>query len=83
MYELMSQDNPDMDAVQKQLMKIANIEANMKFSQIKVWMDAKSLLTDEQKAMLKKMMKGKMTEMMGEKKEYKSEKSGMKGMMGK
>jgi hypothetical protein len=93
MYELMSQENPSMDTIQKQVMNIAGMEGGMKFAQIKVWMDAKALLTDEQKAALKKMMmkgmmKGEKGIMMGEKqtkeskseKPKKSEKSGMKEM---
>jgi len=52
---LMRQDNPNLDSIHEQLQKIANLEAEMQFSQIKATVEAKNILTDEQKTALKKM----------------------------
>jgi Spy/CpxP family protein refolding chaperone len=53
--ELLKKDDPDPNAVKAQIQKLADIESNIKFTQIKVWMDAKAVLTDDQKATLKKL----------------------------
>jgi len=54
--ELMRKDEPSLTAVGDQLKKIANMEADLKFAQIKVMVDIKTLLTKEQKDNLKMMM---------------------------
>jgi len=53
--ELLKKDDPDPNAVKAQIQKLADIESDIKFTQIKVWMDAKAVLTDDQKATLKKL----------------------------
>ncbi len=62
--ELTMKDDPDLDAIEEQIKEIANLEAGMRYSQIKVMVDARSVLTDEQKAQLKEPMKGKPARMM-------------------
>jgi Spy/CpxP family protein refolding chaperone len=57
MQELLSQDEPDMSAIKGKIQDVANLEAEMKFSQIQKWMDAKKVLTEEQQKELKDMMK--------------------------
>jgi Spy/CpxP family protein refolding chaperone len=54
--ELMRKDEPNLTAISDQLKKIANMEADLKFSQIKLMVDIKALLTKEQKDNLKMMM---------------------------
>lgn len=54
--EIMRKDEPNLTAVSDQLKKIANMEADLKFAQIKVMVDIKALLTKEQKDNLKMMM---------------------------
>ncbi len=71
--ELIEQDDPDLDAVEEQLREIASLEAQTKYAWVKLLVDAKSLLTEKQKAEFKKLMKGKkgpmmMGQMMGGKK---------------
>jgi Spy/CpxP family protein refolding chaperone len=55
--ELMMQEEPDLNAIEDQIRNIANLEAQMKFSQIKALVDAKSVLTEDQQEMLKKTLK--------------------------
>jgi Spy/CpxP family protein refolding chaperone len=57
--EIMHQDSPDLDAIEDQIRNIANLEAKMKFSQIKTRIDVKSVLTEEQQAKLKELMKNR------------------------
>jgi Spy/CpxP family protein refolding chaperone len=54
--ELMRKDDLDLTAISDQLKKIASMEADIKFAEIKVGVDIKSLLTKEQKDNLKMMM---------------------------
>jgi Spy/CpxP family protein refolding chaperone len=54
--ELMRKDEPNLAAVSDQLKKIANMEADLKLSQIKLMVDLKAILTKEQKDNLKMMM---------------------------
>jgi Spy/CpxP family protein refolding chaperone len=54
--EIMGKDEPNMTAVSDQLKKIANMEADLKFAQIKLMVDIKAILTKEQKDNLKMMM---------------------------
>jgi Spy/CpxP family protein refolding chaperone len=54
--EIMRKDEPNLTAIGDQLKKIANMEADLKFAQIKVMLDIKALLTKEQKDNLKMMM---------------------------
>lgn len=57
--EAMQKDELDLIAIKDLIRNIASLEADMKYSQIKVWVDAKSVLTDEQRTNLKKMMESK------------------------
>jgi Spy/CpxP family protein refolding chaperone len=55
--DLMRKDKPDMNLVKTQIQKISSIQGDMQYAQIKTMMDAKNILTDEQKANLEKLMK--------------------------
>ena len=57
--KLMRQDEPDMDAVRSQLMKIATLEVDMKCQQIQVRINAKNVLKEEQQKALKKILRSK------------------------
>ncbi len=57
MQELISQDKPDLDIIKEKINGIAAIEVEIKFSQVKLMIDAKSVLTDEQQEKLKDLMK--------------------------
>jgi len=54
--ELMKKDDPDLMAISDQLKKIASMDADIKFAQIKVRVDTKSVLTKEQKDNLKMIL---------------------------
>lgn len=73
--ELTQQDNPDLNAVEDKIRDIANLGAGIRFSQIKIWTDARSILTEEQKAVLKKTMKEQKASMTGQKNVEKTETS--------
>jgi Spy/CpxP family protein refolding chaperone len=73
--ELMMQEEPDLDAIEDQIRNIANLGAQMKFSQIKALVDAKSVLTEEQQETLKKTLKDGASRMMGRRRG----RSGMRG----
>jgi Spy/CpxP family protein refolding chaperone len=73
--ELTQQDEPDLNAVEDKIRDIANLETGIRFSQIKVWTDARSVLTTEQKAVLKKIMKEQKASMTGQKNVEKTETS--------
>jgi Spy/CpxP family protein refolding chaperone len=62
--ELTMEDDPDLDAIEEQVKEIASLEARMRYSQIKAMVDARSVLTDEQKEELKKLQKDRPTRMM-------------------
>ena len=62
--ELIDQDEVDLDAVEEKLREIANLEAQTKYAWVKLLVDSKSLLSAEQKAEFKKLMKGKKGSMM-------------------
>jgi len=66
--ELTQKDELNLDAIETKLKDIAGLKAGMKFSEIKALADTKSILTNEQKAALKKIMKEKGNSMMGQKK---------------
>ncbi|MBD3183193.1 hypothetical protein GF312_12935 [Candidatus Poribacteria bacterium] len=55
--ELLMADDTDMSAVEEKIMSMAEIKAEMAFSGIKTMVDAKSVLTEEQKMKLKKLIK--------------------------
>ena len=57
--KLMKQDEPDMDAVRDQLMKVATLEVDMKLQRLQFRIDSKNVLTEEQQEGLKKMLKDK------------------------
>ena len=62
--ELTMEDDPDLDAIEEQVKEIANLEAGMRYSRIKAMVDAKSVLTDEQKEKLKELQKDRPARMM-------------------
>jgi Spy/CpxP family protein refolding chaperone len=62
--ELIDQDEVKLDAVEGKLREIANLEAQTKYAWVKLLVDSKALLTAEQKAEFKKLMKGKKGPMM-------------------
>lgn len=62
--ELVQSDDPDLDAIEEQIKEIANLEAETRYSQIKAMVDARSVLTDEQKEALKKLQKDRPARMM-------------------
>jgi Spy/CpxP family protein refolding chaperone len=62
--ELTMKDDPDLDAIEEQIKQIASLEAGMRYSQIKAMVDAKSVLTDEQREELKKLTKDRPARMM-------------------
>lgn len=55
--DLMRKDKPDMNLIKTQIQKIFSIQGDMQYAQIKVMIDAKNVLTDEQKANLEKLVK--------------------------
>lgn len=55
--DLLRKDKPDMNLVKTQIQKISSIQGDMQYARIKVMMDAKNVLTDDQKANLEKLMK--------------------------
>ena len=57
--KLMKQDDPDMDAMRDQLMKIATLRVDMKCQQIQFRIDSRNVLTEEQQEGLKKILKEK------------------------
>ena len=65
--ELVQKDDLDLDAIEAQIRAGANLEAEMKIASFKLLADSKSLLTAEQKAELKKLMKDKRSPMMMDK----------------
>lgn len=54
--DMLRKDKPDMDLVKGQIQKIASIRGDIEFAKIKMQMDLKGILTDEQKAKLEKIM---------------------------
>jgi Spy/CpxP family protein refolding chaperone len=74
--ELIQQEEPDLDAIEDQIRKIANLEAAMKYAWVKLWIDAKSLLTEEQRPAFKKLMEEKKSPMMGQMMSRKKAESG-------
>ena len=65
--ELIRKDKPDMNLIKDQLQKIANINVDVQYTQIKTQMDVKNILTDEQKANLEKFAKERRTGMANKK----------------
>ena len=61
--ELIRKDKPDMNLIKDQLQKIANINVDVQYTQIKTQMDVKNILTDEQKVNLEKFAKERRTGM--------------------
>jgi Spy/CpxP family protein refolding chaperone len=55
--DLMRKDKPDMNLVKTQIQKAFSIQGDMQYARIKVMMDAKNVLTDDQKANFDKLMK--------------------------
>ena len=61
--EAMQQEEPDLAVIEDQVRHIASLGAKMQFSQIKTQIDAKSVLTEEQQAKLKELVKDRMSAM--------------------
>jgi Spy/CpxP family protein refolding chaperone len=61
--KLLQDENPDLDMVEDQIRKIANLEAQMRFSQIKTHVDVKNVLTEEQLEKLKEIAKDRRAKM--------------------
>ncbi|MBD3181136.1 hypothetical protein GF312_02520 [Candidatus Poribacteria bacterium] len=57
--EILSKDNPDMTSIEDQIREQAMIEADMKYSRIKVMVDIKNVLSEEQHEKLKELMKNR------------------------
>ena len=57
--KLIKQEDPDLDAIESQLRDIAMMQASMQFAQIKIRIDAKNVLSDEQQEAFKKLLKEK------------------------
>ena len=55
--ELIQQEEPDLDAIEEQIREIADLEAAVRYAWVKLWIDAKSLLTEEQRPAFKELMK--------------------------
>jgi Spy/CpxP family protein refolding chaperone len=54
--DMLRKDKPGMDLVKGQIQKIASLRGDIEFAKIKMQMDLKGILTDEQKAKLEKIM---------------------------
>jgi Spy/CpxP family protein refolding chaperone len=54
--DMLRKDKPEMDLVKGQIQKIASLKGNIEFAKIKMQIDLKGVLTDEQKAKLEKIM---------------------------
>ncbi|MGB9595630.1 MAG: Spy/CpxP family protein refolding chaperone [Candidatus Poribacteria bacterium] len=61
--EMLSKEKPDMNLVKNQIQKIASLKADIQFARLKMQMDLKNVLTDEQKAKLEKLMQDQKAEM--------------------
>jgi len=59
--KLIKQEEPNMDELEAQLMGIAKRQVEIKLSQIKVKVDARNVLTEEQKTALKKIRQDRQT----------------------
>lgn len=64
--ELMSQDKPDLGAIKEKINHIAALEAEVKFSQVKLQIEAKNVLTEDQQEKLKDLVKNGRGQMMRE-----------------
>lgn len=53
---LLSQDDIDLEQAQEKIQQIANLEGEMKIAQIRAFIDIKEVLTEEQRAKVKKLM---------------------------
>jgi Spy/CpxP family protein refolding chaperone len=53
--KLMSQDNPDMNLVKENILKIATMKADTEFTKFKAMIDAKNVLTKEQQEKFKQL----------------------------
>jgi len=57
MENLMSQREPDLDAIRGKINDIASLEAEMKFSQVKLQINSKNVLTEGQREKLRELAK--------------------------
>ena len=62
LYELIQQERPDQVAIDKQIRKIADMEAEIRYSEIKSALDTKLALTEEQWNTLKNIQNNKDTQ---------------------
>lgn len=72
--EMLSREKPDMGLVKNQIQKIANLKADIQFARIKMQIDLKNVLTDEQKAKIEKLIQDQKAEMKEKMKDIKSKK---------
>ena len=56
--ELIAKDGTGFDLISEKVWNIAKIDADIRLSQVRAWMDARSVLNDEQKATFKKICPG-------------------------
>ena len=57
--ELVRSDDPDLDAIQQGLEKVASAQVAERFAAIEASVNARSVLTDEQQAKVKEAMRGR------------------------
>lgn len=72
--EMLSKEKPDMGLVRNQIQKIASLKADIQFARIKMQIDLKNVLTDEQKAKMQKLIQEQKAEMKEKMKDIKSKK---------
>jgi Spy/CpxP family protein refolding chaperone len=74
--DMLRKDKPDMNLVKGQIQKIVSIRGDIEFAKIKMQMDLKGILTDEQKAKLEKIMQDQKAMMKDNIKQGKQDKRG-------
>ncbi len=73
--EMLSKEKPDMSLVKNQVQKIATLKADIQFARIKMQIDLKNVLTDEQKAKIEKLIQNQKAEMREKMKDTRSDKN--------
>ena len=63
--DMLRKDKPDMDLVKGQMQKIGSLKADIEFAGIKMHIDIKGILTDEQKTKLEKIIQDQKAMMKG------------------
>jgi Spy/CpxP family protein refolding chaperone len=74
--DMLRKDKPDMNLVKGQIQKIVSLRGDIEFAKIKMQMDLKGILTDEQKAKLEKIMQDQKATMKDNIKQGKQDKRG-------